>query len=938
MFAFGPFRLDTARRQLLCDARECPLGARALDLLLALLEAPGELVSKNRLFDAAWPDTVVDESNLRAQVALLRKALGDGRDGARYIVAVPGRGYRFVAPVERRESRHEPPRARRAPHARPSAGLPASAPRLPRPIGRDDIIDGLAGRLRRTRFVTIVGPGGIGKTTVALAVAAELAGEYRDGVCFLDLAPLAAPGLLPSALAAALSLPGITDDPTPAILEELRGREMLVVLDCCEHVIEPAALLAERLLRQAPRVHVLATSREPLRAEGEGVHRLPPLDAPPLLPDLTAAEALSYPAVQLFAERAAACVEGFVLTDAEAEAAGHICRKLDGLALAIELAAARVDALGVRGLAERLDDRFAVLTQGRRTARSRHRTLGAVLDWSFDLLPAAERLLLNRLSVFRGGFSMDAAVAVAGDGEGDGALSGMEVCQGLANLVSKSLIVAMMTEGAAEYRLPDSTRIYARAKLAATQDGDRLAERHARHLVTLLGGGPASATARAAHLDDVRAALEWSFGPGGDSALAATLAAAAIPLWMSLSLVDECRRCVSRALECEDTRADPRLHMTLCAAYGLSLIYTRGPGAETGEALSQALLRARELQDSDQQLRVLWGLGAFHGSQGAFPAALHHAQAFLAAAVTPADRLVGDRMIGTVQHFLGAQETARPALERLLHGGEAPAGGTDMIRFQYDQRVTASATLSWVCWILGAPDTARQHSHDALQRATAADHLNSRVYALVESCCPMALLTGDTAALANAVEALNAPERAGPVPVWRLTGDLYRGLLALRRGLYRQGVDMLSEALETRRSLGFTARHDFFRGCLAEALARMGEIDRARAEIDAALAGAARQSEAWCRPELLRLKGEILLVGGAEAEAREAWHAGLDLARRDSALGWELRLATSLARLLQTRGRPVEARALLAPVFARFHEGNDTADLRAARHLLSGRN
>ncbi|WP_118138575.1 winged helix-turn-helix domain-containing protein [Oceanicella sp. SM1341] len=940
ILAFGPFCLDVPRRQLLCGDQDRALGERAFDLLLALLWQPGELVSKERLYEAAWPDTVVEESNLRAQVALLRKALGDGRDGARYIVAVPGRGYRFVAPVERR---YRLPPVAPVPAAAPAlapACLPGASPRLTRPIGRDEVIGALAARVLRTRFVTIVGPGGIGKTTVAMAVAAELAGACRDGACFLDLAPLASPELLPSALAAALSLSGIGEDPTPAILEELRGRHMLLVLDCCEHVIEPAALLAESLMRHAPGVSVLATSREPLRAEGESVHRLAPLEVPPAGAGDTAAEALLYPAVQLFVERAAAGVEGFALDDADAPAATGICRTLDGLALAIELAAARVDALGVRGLAARLDDRFAVLTQGRRTARQRHRTLGAVLDWSFDLLPPAEQLLLNRLSVFRAAFDIDAAVAVAGDPP----LNGLKVFEGLANLVSKSLVVANMIEGQAEYRLSDSTRIYARAKLAASGEQDALARSHARHFSAVLtareGGrqrvqGEAGLAQLQAGLDDVRAALDWAHGPNGDPGLAADIAAAAVPLWLGMSLLEECRQQVARALGISATGEQPELHMKLCVAYGLSLIYTRGPGPEAEAALDKALRLAEGLGDNDHLLRALWGLAAVHGGTGRFPLAMANARAFVEMAETPCDRMVGDRLVGMVQHYLGAQQEARPPLERLLTAAEGPGRGADAIRFQYDQRVAAGSGLAWVSWLLGSPDTARRHAHEALAHARAISHVNSEIFALAEGCCPIALLTGDMAALAVAVEALEGADRGCSVPIWSATGQVFRGLLSVRRGRYGQGIAEMTAGLESRRRYGFVARDGFYRAGLAAALAGAGALELAGAEIETALAVAAQHGERWCRPELLRVKGEILLAAGDPGGARHSWGLALETARADAAIGWELRIAICLARQLRAANRPVEARAMLAPLLARFSEGSDTADLRDARRLLA---
>jgi DNA-binding winged helix-turn-helix (wHTH) protein len=327
--SFGPFHLLPARQLLLEGAKPVRLGSRALSILIALVGRAGEFVSKDELIARVWPHTFVEEGNLRVHVAALRRALGDGQAGNRYIVNVPGRGYSFVAPV----SRSEGTLAARPIAVEPTHNLPAPLARM---VGRDDTVHALAAKLPLQRFITIVGPGGIGKTTVALAVAGALIASYKNAVRFVDLSPLADPLLVPSAVASELGLAILSGDPIPGLIAFLRDRQMLLVLDGCEHVIVAAAALAEEVIRNAPGVHILATSREPLRAEGEHVHRLPPLAAPVASASPTASEALSFPAVQLFVERAVAGLDGFELSDADAPIVADICRRLDGIALAIE--------------------------------------------------------------------------------------------------------------------------------------------------------------------------------------------------------------------------------------------------------------------------------------------------------------------------------------------------------------------------------------------------------------------------------------------------------------------------------------------------------------------------------------------------------------------------------------------------------------------------
>src|SRR6267154_3362988 len=387
-FAFGSFRLIPAQRMLLEDGKPLRLGSRALELLIALVEHAGETIQKDQLIARVWPDTVVDEGALRVHVAALRKALGDGRAGNRYIVNDPGRGYTFVAPVarEQRQPATAPPDG-----ATVGGNLPMPLTRI---VGRDGIIAALTAQLAQRRFLTIVGPGGIGKTTVAIAVAETVRASYRDGVWFVGLASLADPDLVPSSLGAALGISLSGANPVFGLTAWLRDKHALIVLDSCEHVVGAAAALAEAVLKAAPRIHILATSREPLRAEGEQLHRLPSLEIPPDSADLAPRDALRYSAVQLFADRAMA-TDGFSLADADVSAVLEICRRLDGVPLALELAAARVDAFGVKGLAARLDDRFAVLTKGRRTALPRQQTLRAAMDWSYDLIPQAKQIIFQ---------------------------------------------------------------------------------------------------------------------------------------------------------------------------------------------------------------------------------------------------------------------------------------------------------------------------------------------------------------------------------------------------------------------------------------------------------------------------------------------------------------------------------------------------------------
>src|SRR3954464_11014547 len=397
--SFGPFRLLAAQRLLLEGDQPVRLGSRAFDILATLVERPGEVIGKDELKTRIWPKTFVEDSNLKIQVSALRRALGDGKDGRRYIATIPGRGYNFVAPVRFEKLSQAPLPATTALAA--AHNLPLAATRV---IGRADVVATLVSRLAQERLLTIVGPGGVGKTTVALAVAERMISDYEHGVWLVDLAPLGDPRLVPSTVATVLGLEVRTENPLPGLIAALRDRRMLLLLDNCEHVIDAAASLAAAILSGVPGVNILATSREPLRVAGEREHHLGPLGSPPTSSRPTAAEAAAFPAVQLFVERVSAIVEDFALTDANAPPVAEICRRLDGLPLAIEFAAPRVEVLGVEGLAARLDDSLQLLGARRRTTMPRQRTMRAVVDWSYGLLSGDEQPFFRALGIFKGIF------------------------------------------------------------------------------------------------------------------------------------------------------------------------------------------------------------------------------------------------------------------------------------------------------------------------------------------------------------------------------------------------------------------------------------------------------------------------------------------------------------------------------------------------------
>ena len=391
---FGPFELSVSERVLRRDGVVLPLGSRALDILIYLSERPGEVISKQELIDHVWPDVTVEEGSIRVHVAAIRKALGDGQFGNRYIANIKGRGYSFVGTVVSRAV----VRKAGTPSSGTKAGFPCDRIMM---IGRETVVSEVSDKLRDERFVTLLGPGGIGKTTIAVAVGRAVAEEFGGKVYFVDLESLTDPRHVAGAVGTSLGLALKSNDPGLELVDLVRSRKLLIILDSCEHVIEAVALLAEQLYQETEQVYLLATSRELLKVEGEHCCRVPPLDFPPDESEQTANAVLRYPAVQLFVRRVAARGGNFVLTDEEAPFVAEMCRKLDGIPLAIELAAGQVAALGVKNTVARLVSRLELLKLSHRTAVPRHRTLKATLDWSYDLLSDAERIVFRRIAPFR---------------------------------------------------------------------------------------------------------------------------------------------------------------------------------------------------------------------------------------------------------------------------------------------------------------------------------------------------------------------------------------------------------------------------------------------------------------------------------------------------------------------------------------------------------
>jgi len=528
-YLFGRFALRPAQRQLLIDGQPAVLGARAFDVLLALVENRERLVSKNELLDFVWPGLVVEENNLQVHVSALRKLLGP-----QAIATIPGRGYRFTLASD------EPPAAEAAPVAAPRATLPERTLPL---LGRDAELTALLELLDQNPLVTLVGAGGIGKTTLARSAAQARQRAWPDGAAWVELASLTDARLIAGTVAQALELqlaPG--GDPLTALVTALKPMQLLLVIDNAEHLLDDLAVMVQALLKGTPGVHLLVTSQVPLRLQGEQVLRLEALAVPEA--GSNAQGAAQHGAVALFTERAHAADRRFALTDDNVRDVIEICQRLDGMPLALELAAARVPLLGARGVAERLDDRFKLLAGGSRSAPTRQQTLQAALDWSLALLPVTERSVFQRLGVFAGGFTLSLASAVLDTDD----LDEWALIDALATLADHSLLSVSATDPP-RYALSETARAYALSQLQAGTERDALRTRHAAALRRFFDASPSDWLQMSdddwlaryePELDNLRAALSWAHEQH-DAQTVVALVGAAAPLWHHLSLHGEAR-------------------------------------------------------------------------------------------------------------------------------------------------------------------------------------------------------------------------------------------------------------------------------------------------------------------------------------------------------------------------------------------------------------
>jgi len=881
----GPYRLATGTRELLGAGPPLRLGDRAFNILRLLAERREEVVSKRDLLAGAWPDSIVDEAALRFQIAALRKALGNA--GQVQIVNASGRGYMLSIA--------------RAPEQSAKSATPNNLPLLDvELIGRDDEIAEVANRMGGCRLLSLVGTGGVGKTTIALAVASRLAGKFRR-VGWIDFSSLDDSSKVVVTAATALQIPLGSGEPIESVVALLQQETALLVLDNCEHVAADAARLADALLKGTEAVRLLVTSREPLRLSREHVHRVQPLPLPPANAGAEAAEVLEYSAIELFAKRAHAR-SGYALTDADARAVSTICRHLDGIPLAIQLAAAWIEAFPPQLLAAELQAHLLRAEGGPWDASARHRTLEATLEWSFGRLPAALRDGFARLSVFRGEFDLDAAVSVLGVERGAALAL-------LAELVAKSLVEVHRSGNAVAYRLLFVPRAYAEEKLRLSPHERDTRKAHALVVLSWLSRHDASlrdSSELKAWLlkygpmtDDIRAAMDWALSTAGDRDLACRLADEGAVAWFRLSIPYEGAQYLKKTLAQlelatpRNTGVELRIK-TICAAlmiFSAHWIEANPPPYEEAATCDA---------DRETLKRLAWCHWVVAFRVRRHSEALKYASYFQALADPnePSEVLAAERMLGTSAFCAGRIKEGIAALERVVETSLIGVTYSNITRLQYEQTSGALVQLAHAYWMAGRTDESWAAGAKAVATAEATGHGLMIAFAIMWGVAHIAAMSSDPDAAEEALDRL-APYLAGR-NVDGTAATAIRAIVFGLRGAPDKGAALVRELLDSGglMTMGYSA----LIGMACEVLGRGGDPEMALSAFEEAMAKCIPEAEDCALPDIKRSKAVLILMARGEAgkvQAATLFDEALAQARAQGAAGWEARIIESRSALLK---------------------------------------
>ncbi len=932
---FGPIEIRPAQRQLWVEGRELAIGGRAFDVLLQLVEHRHGVVPKNQLLEHVWQRMEVNDSNLQTQISALRKLLGN-----RAIATFPGRGYRFtldLADEPGGAAMATPPVGSISPIALAAPAQPAPAPMaqaLPAApthmLGREDDLAALERLLQQQRLVTLVGAGGIGKTTLALSAAHSAQGDHPDGAAWVELAPLTDPAMLTGVVARAVGVAVPGSNPQTALVNALLQRRMLLVLDNAEHLLEAVATLVQALLDGAPGVRLLVTSQAALSLGGERLFRLGALSSPDH--GASVDEARSCGAIALFVDQAQAADRHFQLTQDNLPIVVDLCVHLDGVALAIKLAAARLPLFGLQGLQARLSERFRLLGQGPRSAPSRQRTLRAALDWSHGLLSSHEQTVFRRLGVFLASFALDQAAHVACDDRHDE----WAVIDALEVLVDRSLVM-LDAQSEGRYRLLESAREYVLGKLDEAEERRAMNERAAR---VLRLHHPAQAEAEpqvlARHLGDGgcldEAAIEWE-----RAATQALARPAHVEAVVHLKKAIELTRVLAASVIEPD--ALRRRELALLLRLGPLVMMTKGLGSPAAEQIyNEALVLCRSVGTVSDSFITTFNLWFIAEAQLRFD----QAELRIAEARQLAQETGDERFILQAHHAAYTTSSTTGAwVQTLVDTDEAyrryrPVDGPfhQSTFAGHDPGVCALGVRATALFMLGRPDQAYAQL-DALQPLIR-DHAHppSRIVGWFSTCV--------TYIVAREPLRMRSMAEEGLALSRRMSLQQYEGMFMVYAGWAGAQIDrdpsvtsLLATGVERYEATGARLRASLLRAIAADACAAVGQVEAGLAFAERALRELLERNELGWHAYALNVHGSLLSLAGHSVAAEASFNQAMAAARAQCALSYELRAANGLAQLWQAQGLRSQVRALIEPLLGQFAAGFSTPDLAEARALLS---
>lgn len=903
---FADWQIWPQLRILLHRGKPVRISARAFDVLVVLVSARGKAVSKESLLTQVWGNEIVEENNLQAQISAIRRILGHDRH---LLVTEFGCGYRFNI----NKSPTEPLSKSKIPE-------PAITPFLASILGRDKAVQELCALLDQYRLVTITGSGGVGKTRLAWEVASLTHTHFPDGICVAELAHITEASSLLSVISQALHLPLAAIHNDADLRQQLARRRCLLLIDNCEHVINELEPVITLLLHLAPLIKLLLTSQVALQVAGEQQYLLPPLQVPES-EEADTHELLTFSSVRLFIERGQANRHDYHPSASELSLIGELCRHLDGLPLAIELAASRLPVMSVKEIYSRLEDRFQLLSNTHRSLEPRHQKILTALEWTYQLLNTREQRLFCSLGIYTDMFSVKSVsdLLLIKDKHR------WQVVDDLQRLLSLSLIQVSTQVPETRFRLLETMRQFACDKLRQQGEYTVLEARFADYYKVLVKEAQddwfmlptGQWRERYSHiLNDLRSVLQQTLTEGADPSKGLEILQAMTPFWIEYSLYDECQRHIY-PLFYENTSQvvlTLRQRMNLSAVAGKASTWAKGPTPETHSAWKTALTIAEKLDDKEIRLQAHYGLWLYYLRTGELDKALEHAQSMceLARSITDEEAMAtGLRILGVSLHFLGRHDVGRDYLQQSLdwyeHGELSHS-----FRFGLEQESAGQAFLSRLLWLQGEYKAAKQMAWRGVKKAARLQHVCSLCCALAEGACMTAALDRNPRWVIKAANWLIHLAKRHDLYFWKTYGELF---LVWAKQFSHTDVSQTT-LFSSLRAMGLDWQYSPL----------LSEIDTG-----VSLRATRQDHENWCTPELMRLSATQL----PPQKQRLLLEKALDKARQQQAYGWALRIAYSLATLQAEAGEKWAAKQLIQDALHDVDDSDNATDVRSAIALCA---